>query len=94
MRNVFTSTELSTYAHRDRRDAVFFCPVTLNTCFKRVCSYGVLYMYEFDHKPILNIPAVSIMGRISITVDVKNTLVIDICYGSEPRDFPLPLKNQ
>lgn len=62
---------------------------------KRVCSYGVLYMYDFfNHKPILNILAVRINRRISITVDVKNTLVIDLCYGPEPRDFPLPLTNQ
>lgn len=42
--------------------------------------------------PILNILAVRINGRISITADVKK--YSDLCYGPEPRDFPLPSKNQ
>ncbi len=70
---------------RQRRCSVC-CPVTLNICFKRVCSYGVLYMYDFDHEAILNILAVRIKGRISITVDAKNTLVIDLCCGPELKD--------
>lgn len=57
-----------------------------------VCFICIIFF--FYHKPILNILAVRINGRISITVDVNNTLVIDLCFGPEPRDFPLPLKNQ
>lgn len=42
---------------RQRRCSVC-CPVMLNICSKRVCSYGVLYMYDFYHNPIWNIVAV------------------------------------
>lgn len=87
MRNVFTNPEAVYLCTQRQRRCSVCCPVTLNICFKRICSYGVLYMYDFDHEAILNILAVRNNGRISITADVKNTLVNDLCCGPEPRGF-------
>lgn len=72
LRLCIASIDLSAQCFR-RSGAVYLCtqrrcsvcrPVTLNNiCFNRVCSYGVIYMYDlfvlfFNHKPILNIFAV------------------------------------
>lgn len=86
MRDVFTNPELSTYAHKDRRCSVC-CPVTLNICVKGFATMVCFICMISYHEPILNILAVSITGRLSITVDVKMTHS-HLC-GSEPRDFSI-----